>query len=36
MPEIGLMGGSFNPILLECLCDISSKLIKDIYANKCD
>lgn len=28
--------GSFNPILLECLCDISSKLIKDIYANKCD
>lgn len=28
--------GSFNPILLECLCDISSKLIEDIYANKCD
>lgn len=28
--------GSFNPILLECLCNISSKLIKDIYANKCD
>lgn len=34
----GLSGecGSFNPILLECLCNISSKLIKDIYANKCD
>lgn len=28
--------GSFNPILLECLCDISGKLIKDIYADKYD
>lgn len=25
--------GSFNPLLVECLCEISGKLNEDIYAD---